>query len=201
MKKNELFGLKNMFLSNNIASVGVKISCPHTEGVFYCSSYTTQTQTRAVYIILFQYCQSQLDEVKVGFDLYCCAELSEKKLLSWLDKYGQTESRVFYPRMSLYVINRHDPGSVNRDRQARSQTKNTRNNIFLLEKNIRKMKKNMVKQLENLDAKIAAVTSPSILPTPLSPAKLKIPPKRKKNSLLNRFTKFGKTFLDKLNII
>ena len=112
MKKNELFGLKNMFPSNNIASVGVKISCPHTEGVFYCSSYTTQTQTRAVYIILFQYCQSQLDEVKVGFDLYCCAELSEKKLLSWLDKYGQTESRVFYPRMSLYVINRHDPGSV-----------------------------------------------------------------------------------------
>ena len=113
MKKNELFGLKNMFPSNNIASVGVKISCSHTEGVFYCSSYTTQTQTRAVYIILFQYCQSQLDEVKVGFDLYCCAELSEKKLLSWLDKYGQTESRVFYPRMSLYVINRHDPGSVN----------------------------------------------------------------------------------------
>ena len=113
MKKNELFGLKNMFPSNNIASVGVKISCPHTEGVFYCSSYTTQTQTRAVYIILFQYCQSQLDEVKVGFDLYCCAELSEKKLLSWLDKYGQTESRVFYPRMTLYVINRHDPGSVN----------------------------------------------------------------------------------------
>ena len=32
MKKNELFGLKNMFPSNNIASVGVKSSCPHTEG-------------------------------------------------------------------------------------------------------------------------------------------------------------------------
>ena len=74
MKKNELFGLKNMFPSNNIASVGVKISSPHTEGVFYCSSYTTQTHTRAVYIILFQYFQSQLDEVKVGFDLYCCTE-------------------------------------------------------------------------------------------------------------------------------
>ena len=26
-------------------------------------------------------CQSQLDEMKVGIDLYCCAELSEKKLL------------------------------------------------------------------------------------------------------------------------
>ena len=102
-----------MFPSNNIASVGVKLSCPHTEGVFYCSSYTTQTQTRSVYIILFQYCQSQLDEVKVGFDLYCCAELSEKKLLSWLDKYGQTESRVFYPRMTLYVIHRHELWSVN----------------------------------------------------------------------------------------
>ena len=34
MKKNELFGLKNMFPSNNIASVGVKTSCTHTEGVF-----------------------------------------------------------------------------------------------------------------------------------------------------------------------
>ena len=34
MKKNELFGLKNMFPSNNIASVGVKVSCLHTEGVF-----------------------------------------------------------------------------------------------------------------------------------------------------------------------
>ena len=80
----------------------------------------------------------------------------------------------------------------------RSQTKN---NILQLEKNIKKMKKNMVKHLENLDGKIAAVTSPSILPTPLNPANLKIPPKRKKNSLLNRFTKFGKTVLDKLNII
>ena len=59
----------------------------------------------------------------------------------------------------------------------------------------------MVKHLENIDAQIAAVTSPSILPTPLNPAKFKIPPKRKKNSLLNRFTKFGKTVLDKLNII
>ena len=73
MKKNELFGLKNVFPSNNIASVGVKIICLHTEGVFY--------YTRAVYIILFQCCQSQLDEVKVGIDLHCCAQLSEKKLL------------------------------------------------------------------------------------------------------------------------
>ena len=81
MKKNELFGLKNVFPSNNIASVGVKTSCLHTEGVFYYTSHTTQTNTRAVYIILFQCCQSQLDEVRVGFDLYCCAELSEKKLL------------------------------------------------------------------------------------------------------------------------
>ena len=63
------------------------------------------------------------------------------------------------------------------------------------------MKKKVVKHLEDLDAKIAAVTSPSILPTPLNPAKLKIPPKRRKPSLLNRFTKFGKTVLDKLNII
>ena len=38
MKKNELFGLKNMFLSNNIASVGVKISSPHTEGFAFYSS-------------------------------------------------------------------------------------------------------------------------------------------------------------------
>jgi len=35
MKKNELFGLKNGFPSNNIASVGVKTSFLHTEGVFY----------------------------------------------------------------------------------------------------------------------------------------------------------------------
>ena len=63
------------------------------------------------------------------------------------------------------------------------------------------MKKNMVKQLEHLDAEIAAVTSASILPTPLNPANLKIPQKRKKNSLLNRFTKFGKSVLNKLNII
>lgn len=81
----------------------------------------------------------------------------------------------------------------------RSQTKN---NILQLEKNIKKMKKNMVKHLENLDVEIAAVTSgPAVLPTPLNPANLKIPPKRKKISLLNRFTKFGKTVLDKLNII
>ena len=70
-----------MFPGNNIASVGVKLSCLHTEGVFYYTRYTTQTNTRALYIILFQCCQSQLDEVKVGIDLYCCAELSEKKLL------------------------------------------------------------------------------------------------------------------------
>ena len=63
------------------------------------------------------------------------------------------------------------------------------------------MKKNMVKQLEHLDAEIAAVTSASILPTPLNPANLKIPHKRKKNSLLNRFTKFGKSVLNKLSII
>ena len=62
------------------------------------------------------------------------------------------------------------------------------------------MKKNMVKHLENLDTNIAAVTSPSILPTPINPA-LKIQPRRKKDSLLNRFTKFGKTVLDKLIII
>ena len=35
----------------------------------------------SLYIILFQCCQSQLDKVKVGFDLYCYAELSEKELL------------------------------------------------------------------------------------------------------------------------
>ena len=88
---------------------------------------------------------------------------------------------------------------INRDREVRSQTKNFGNNIILLEKKIKKMKKNMVKHLENLDSQIAAVTSsPSSLPTP---ANFKIPPKRKKTSLLNRFTMFGKTVLDKLNII
>ena len=39
------------------------------------------TTDATIKIILFQCCQSQLDEVKVGIDLYCCAELSEKKLL------------------------------------------------------------------------------------------------------------------------
>ena len=39
MKKSELFALKNMFQSNNIASVGVQISSPHTEGVFVCAFY------------------------------------------------------------------------------------------------------------------------------------------------------------------
>ena len=41
MKKSELFALKNMFQSNNIASVGVQISSPHTEGVFVCAFYTS----------------------------------------------------------------------------------------------------------------------------------------------------------------
>ena len=41
MTKSELFGPKNMFPSNNIASVGVRISSPHREGVFVCAFYTS----------------------------------------------------------------------------------------------------------------------------------------------------------------
>ena len=41
MTKNELFEVKNKFPSNNIASVEVIISSPHTEGVFVCAFYTS----------------------------------------------------------------------------------------------------------------------------------------------------------------
>ena len=76
---------------------------------------------------------------------------------------------------------------------------------MVLEKNIEKMKKNMVKHLENFDVtpSVATATTLPILPTPLQSANVKPPPKRKrmKNDFLHRVSNFGKIVLDKLKII
>ena len=74
---------------------------------------------------------------------------------------------------------------------------------MVLEKNIEKMKKNMVKHLENFDVTPSVATTLPILPTPLQSANVKPPPKRKrmKNDFLHRVSNFGKIVLDKLKII
>ena len=89
-----------------------------------------------------------------------------------------------------------------RDRQARSQTKYVRNNLVVLEKDIHKMKKTMVKHLDTLYVNNPVTSSP-ILPTPNHPTNFQTPPRRKrmKNDFLHRVSNFGKIVLDKLNII
>ena len=101
-----------MFPSNNIASVGVKLSCLHTEGVFTAvDTLHKQTQEQCT---LYYFSVVSLSWMKWRLELICIVVLSyqRKNCFAWLHKYSQTETRIFYPRPVLYVINSVGPGTV-----------------------------------------------------------------------------------------
>ena len=102
-----------MFPGNNIASVGVKLSCLHTEGVFTAvDTLHKQTQEQCT---LYYFSVVSLSWMKWRLELICIVVLSyqRKNCFAWLHKYSQTETRIFYPRPVLYVINSVGPGTVN----------------------------------------------------------------------------------------
>ena len=101
-----------MFPGNNIASVGVKLSCLHTEGVFTAvDTLHKQTQEQCT---LYYFSVVSLSWMKWRLELICIVVLSyqRKNCFAWLNKYSQTETRIFYPRPVLYVINSVGPGTV-----------------------------------------------------------------------------------------
>ena len=101
-----------MFPGNNIASVGVKLSCLHTEGVFTAvDTLHKQTQEQCT---LYYFSVVSLSWMKWRLELICIVVLSyqRKNCFAWLHKYSQTETRIFYPRTVLYVINSVGPGTV-----------------------------------------------------------------------------------------
>ena len=73
-----------------------------------------QTQEQCT---LYYFSVVSLSWMKWGLDLICIVVLSyqRKNCFAWLHKYSQTESRIFYPRAVLYVINSGGPCSVNGD--------------------------------------------------------------------------------------
>ena len=82
-----------MFPGNNIASVGVKLSCLHTEGVFTAvDTLHKQTQEQCT---LYYFSVVSLSWMKWRLELICIVVLSyqRKNCFAWLDKYSQTESQ------------------------------------------------------------------------------------------------------------